>query len=36
MGDKGKKDKNKGKKQKLNKMEQKAKGKMARVPRRTP
>ena len=36
MGDKGKKDKNKGQKQKLNKLEQKAKGKLARLPRRTP
>jgi|GEM_PF-5839774 hypothetical protein len=36
MGDKGKKDKNKNQKQKLNKMEQKTKGKLARLPRRTP
>jgi hypothetical protein len=36
MGDKGKKDKNKGQKQKVNKLEQKARGKLARMPRRTP
>lgn len=36
MGDKGKKDKNKGQKQKLSKMELKARGKLARMPRRTP
>ena len=36
MGDKGKKDKNKGKKQRISKQEQKAKGKVARLPRRTP
>jgi hypothetical protein len=36
MGDKGKKDKNKGQKQKLNKLDQKVKGKFAKLPRRTP
>jgi len=36
MGDKGKKDKGKGRKQKINKQEQKAKGKLAKLPRRTP
>jgi len=36
MGDKGKKDKNKGRKQRIGKQEQKAKGKMAKQPRRTP
>ena len=36
MGDKGKKDKNKGQKQKINKLELKVKGKLARLPRRTP
>jgi len=36
MGDKGKKDKDKGQKQKVNKQEQKAKGKIAKQPRRTP
>jgi len=36
MGDKGKKDKDKGRKQKTNKQEQKAKGKLAKQPRRTP
>jgi hypothetical protein len=35
MGDKGKKDKDKGQKQKVNKQEQKAKGKIAKQPRRT-
>jgi len=36
MGDKGKKDKDKGRKQKINEQEQKAKGKLAKQPRRTP
>jgi hypothetical protein len=36
MGDKGKKDKDKGRKQKISKQEQKAKGKLAKQPRRTP
>ena len=36
MGDKGKKDKDKGRKQKIDKQEQKAKGKLAKQPRRTP
>jgi hypothetical protein len=36
MGDKGKKDKDKGRKQKISKQEQKAKGKIAKQPRRTP
>jgi hypothetical protein len=36
MGDKGKKDKNKGRKQRISKQEQKAKGKIAKQPRRTP
>jgi hypothetical protein len=36
MGDKGKKTKSKGLKQKVNKLEQKARGKLARMPRRTP
>jgi hypothetical protein len=36
MGDKGKKDKEKGQKRKINKKEQKAKGKLAKQPRRTP
>ncbi len=36
MGDKGKKTKNKGQKQKVNKLELKARGKLARMPRRTP
>jgi hypothetical protein len=36
MGDKGKKDKDKVRKQKISKQEQKAKGKLAKQPRRTP
>ena len=36
MGDKGKKDKDKGRKQKIHKPEQKAKGKLEKKPRRTP
>jgi len=36
MGDKGKKDKDKGQTQKINKQEQKAKGKLTKQPRRTP
>ena len=36
MGDKGKKDKDKGRKQMINKQEKKAKGKLAKQPRRTP
>jgi hypothetical protein len=36
LGDKGKKDRNKSLKQKLNKMEHKAKGKLAKLPRRKP
>jgi hypothetical protein len=36
MGDKGKKDENKGRKQRINKQEQKAKGKIAKQPRRAP
>jgi hypothetical protein len=36
MGDKGKKDKDKVQKQKISKQEQKAKGKLAKQPRRTP
>jgi hypothetical protein len=36
MGDKGKKDKNKGRKQRISKQEQKAKEKIAKQPRRTP
>ena len=36
MGDKGKKDKDKGKKQKLAKQEQWAKRKLEKQPRRTP
>ncbi len=36
MGDKGKKDKDKGRKQKISKQEQKAKEKLTKQPRRTP
>ena len=36
MGDKGKKDKDKGRKQMINKQEKKAKEKIAKQPRRTP
>jgi hypothetical protein len=36
MGDKGKKDKDKGRKQMINKQEKKAKGKLVKQPRRTP
>jgi hypothetical protein len=36
MGDKGKKDRDKGRKQKINKQEQKAKEKLSKQPRRTP
>jgi hypothetical protein len=36
MGDKGKKDKDKGRKQKIIKQEQKAKEKLGKQPRRTP
>jgi hypothetical protein len=36
MGDKGKKDKDKVRKQKISKQEQKAKGKLAKQPRRIP
>jgi hypothetical protein len=36
MGDKGKKDKDKGRKQMINKQEKKAKGKLAKQPRKTP
>ena len=36
MGDKGKKDKDKVRKHKISKQEQKAKGKLAKQPRRTP
>ena len=35
MGDKGKKDKDKGRKQKVNKQEQKAIDKLAKQPKRT-
>ncbi len=35
MGDKGKKDKDKGRKQKINKQERKTKGKLAKQPKRT-
>ena len=34
MGDKGKKDKDKGRKQKITKQEQKAKGKLAKHPKK--
>lgn len=36
MGDKGKKDKDKGRKQKINKQDQKTKEKIAKQPKRTP
>jgi hypothetical protein len=36
MEDKGKKDKDKGRKQKINKQDQKAKGKVAKQPKKNP